>query len=83
MKVTIKETRILTLEVRVKPGKTQEEVEKEIRSQLGTLPLDDAQGGPRELWKGGTRTQGSARATYEVVEEEPENSQILAVETDQ
>jgi hypothetical protein len=69
MKITIKETRIFTLDVRSEPRAKQKQVEEEAIRQLNALRLEPTSlipSGSFDLWKDGTVKEGNKLATCEV-----------------
>jgi hypothetical protein len=85
MEIKIKETRILTLTVRIASRATKEQVEQEVRKQLRELPLDCARhipwDGRFELWKDGTVLEENKLARCEVgTEAKVDDRVILSVD---
>ncbi len=86
MKVIVKETRTLVLEVSITSRATREQVVEELKKRLQQLnhPLEPTSSIPRDgnfvLWRDGIVTNDGKLATCEVKEATPQERKIESVE---
>jgi hypothetical protein len=88
MKIKIKETRILTLDVQIASGATKEQVTDEIKRRLTKLTLEFTRYAPTwgsfDLWVDDIMKHGNKLATCELSgEQETENREILSIDGQQ